>query len=82
MSETTKAANALIQWFNSQEISQSEALAVMNKVAAKIIVGDIRSPTTADVRQRLDDIMARLHTDLAHEINERLYETRTRRNPR
>ncbi len=74
--ERVEAANALIQWFNSQDISQKDALVVMNKVAAKIIVGALSASTTPNQRRELD-AMSDAHTlSLVHEINERLFHVR------
>lgn len=38
--EHTEAANALVGWFNSQEISKPDARTIMRKVMAKIIVAE------------------------------------------
>lgn len=64
----TQAANALIEWFNGQEISQLEAEAIMHKVFAKLIVGRVRH----DVFE-FEKAVARHQTDLVHEMNERLH---------
>ena len=63
--EQTQAANALIQWFNSQEIGKANAHLVMIKVFAKLLIAkptDIRT-----IREAFD----RLTADLANECNNR-----------
>jgi hypothetical protein len=74
--ERVEAANALIQWFNSQDISQKDALVVMNKVAAKIIVGALPASTTPAQREALDTLTDAHTLSLVHEINERLFHVR------
>lgn len=69
--ERTAAANALIEWFNGQEIRSSEAEAIMHKVLAKMLVGRTR-PGVFALKEALD----RHTTDLVHEMNERLHAIR------
>lgn len=67
--EAISAANALIEWFNSQEIPPSNAESIMSKVQAKLFVA--RIPTGADsnaITAMLESSTLRLTTD----INERL----------
>ena len=66
--ERTQAANALIEWFNSQEISQSDAKAVMAKVIAKICVSS--KGDTVEVRKLFDAYLVHL----ADEFNNRAYQ--------
>lgn len=73
--ECTAAANALIEWFNSQEISQGDAKLVMAKVLAKIM---IRTPTdTIEMRAIFDAFIVRL----ADEANNQAYRTIHRGRP-
>jgi hypothetical protein len=63
--EQTQAANALIEWFNSQEIGKADAHTVMIKVFAKLLIS---SPAdTRTMREAFD----RLTADLANECNNR-----------
>lgn len=64
--ELTSAANALIGWFNDQELSKADAILCMNKVIAKILVAQHGTG-----RDQLTSGMDRAMLDLAHEINER-----------
>jgi len=74
--EHIQAANALIQWFNSQEIAQADACAIMSKVMAKILVGTLQGSHTATERQSLDNIIDRIMLQLVHDINDRIFATR------
>lgn len=74
--EHVNAANALIHWFNSQEISQQDALIVMAKVIAKVIVGSLTAPHTKAQREILNDATDAFHLGVVHEINDRLFITR------
>lgn len=51
--EQKEAGNALVNWFNSQEINQVDALAILSKVAAKILVA--KSPKSANGLQKTVD---------------------------
>jgi len=53
--ELTSAANALVQWFNSQSISSGDAEQIMMKVQAVLI------------EKRTRSTINRGHIDLAHE---------------
>jgi hypothetical protein len=81
--EKTAAANALIEWFNSQEISQPDAMAVMSKVMAKIFVASmiesVKSPHTPEVHRIFDAAVDRVHLQFIHDVNDRLYHVRQRR---
>lgn len=73
--ERAQAAAALIEWFNSQEIGQSDAKAVMAKVLAKIMV---RGPKdTIDMRAIFDAFIVQL----ADEANNQAYRTIHKRRP-
>jgi hypothetical protein len=63
--EQVQAANALIEWFNSQEIGKANAHAVMIKVFAKLLIS-----APADIRT-LREAFDRLAVDLANECNNR-----------
>lgn len=66
-SEQTQAAEALIQWFNSQEISASDAKAVMAKVLVKIMIKS--NSDTIEMRKIFDAFIV----DLANEANQRAF---------
>lgn len=66
--ELTAAANALIEWCNNQEITQTEALSVMSKVIAKIIVGRTGPTDRPALLLELDKI----HLEITHSLNERM----------
>jgi hypothetical protein len=74
--EQIQAANALIQWFNSQEITERDAAAIMTKVLAKILVGALQGSHTAAQRRGLDDLIDGLMLQLVHDINDRIFATR------
>jgi hypothetical protein len=76
--ERTEAANALVNWFNSQEISQADACAIMSKVVAKILVGAVSGPHTPDVRQALDSTLDQFTLGLVHDMNDRIFHVRRR----
>ena len=66
--EQTSAANALVEWFNSQEIGSADALAVMQKVTAKILIA--KASDTVDMRRKYDAFAL----DLANRINDRAFQ--------
>ena len=70
--ELVAAANALIRWFNSQQITSGDAEWIMLKVAAKLICQRVKSthPETIDFEM---DEYTRI---LSHELIERIYQTR------
>lgn len=72
--ELAQAGNALIEWFNNQELSSSNSLQVMSKVIAKIIV-DAR-PDTERHRGPISDAIDNFTFILVNDINARLYNTR------
>jgi hypothetical protein len=74
--EQIQAANALIQWFNSQEIAQDDACAIMSKVMAKILVGALRGSHTVTERNALDILVDTTMLQLVHDINDRIFATR------
>jgi hypothetical protein len=67
--ERTQAANALIQWFNSQDISQADAEIVILKVTAKILNRRFDRTNPASVTAALDEHQR----ILAHETIEAIY---------
>jgi hypothetical protein len=71
-----EAANALIQWFNSQEIAPGDATKIMSKVVAKIIVGALKGSHTAAERRALDDTVDHVMLQLVHDINDRIFASR------
>jgi hypothetical protein len=76
--ERTQAANALIEWFNSQEIPPHDAAVIMTKVTAKIIVGAIHGAHTHDQRTQINDAVDDITLQLVHEINDRIFHVRRR----
>jgi hypothetical protein len=73
--EQISAANALIEWFNSQEVSPIDATLVMSKVLAKILTvkgGDLAVASSHD----LVDIIDAFTFQLVDDVNERLYNVR------
>lgn len=62
--ELKEAGNALIQWFNSQEINQLDALMILSKVAAKIIAKN--APAT---RKGLEQAVDTFTLTLVHDVN-------------
>ena len=66
--EQTAAANALVEWFNSQEIGSANALSVMQRVIAKILIS--RAADTIEARKRFDSFAL----DLANRINDRAFQ--------
>jgi hypothetical protein len=71
--ELVLAGNALVQWFNSQEIAPADAGAVMLKVLAKLIV-----ERTGSNRNELDLAIDTVNLQLTHDINDRLFNVRKR----
>lgn len=68
--ELRAAANGLVEWFNTMEISKEDAETIMSRVMAKLIVGRTRKDVFAlseavnDAAFRLvNDMNARLHQD-------------------
>jgi len=80
--EKTAAANALIEWFNSQEIAQQDAMDVMSKVMAKIFVstttGVLTGPHTPEAHRAFDTAVDRVHLQFIHDVNDRLFHVRRR----
>jgi hypothetical protein len=74
--EQVAAANALIEWFNSQAVAPSDAIDVMTKVMAKVIVANLSGPTTAAERRGLDEMLDTIMLKLVHATNERLFQVR------
>lgn len=64
------AANALIEWFNSQEIGPSDAQKIMSKVLAKLLAPP-RGPHLP--REALQKRLDTFTLNLAHDVNERTY---------
>jgi hypothetical protein len=74
------AANALIQWFNSQDISPADATLVMSKVVAKVLAGRDREGERPRVSAHdLADMIDAFTYNLVHDINEHLYNVRRTR---
>jgi hypothetical protein len=71
-SEHTAAANALIRWFNSQQIGGADAEYIMLKVAAKLICSRVRATHPETIQFEMDEY-TRI---LSHELIERIYQTR------
>ena len=76
--QQTEAANALVNWFNSQEIPQADACAIMSKVIAKILVGSVHGAHTPDVRKVLDSTLDQFILALVHDMNDRIFHVRRR----
>lgn len=64
--ELTAAANALIQWFNSQDIASRDAEEIMSKITAKLIIARGTSPQ--DITDELNKHNLKLVKDLADRI--------------
>jgi len=71
--ERTEAANALIRWFNSQEITSADAEVVMLKVAAKLMAARCQGATHPEQINFEMDEHIRI---LSHELIERIYQNR------
>ena len=70
--ELTQAANALIRWFNSQQITSGDAESIMLKVAAKLMCARVKASRPETIQFEMDE-----HTRiLSHELIERIYQTR------
>jgi hypothetical protein len=74
----TEAANALVQWFNSQEITQADACVIMSKVIAKCLVGSVHGAHSPDVRRALDSTLDQFILTLVHDMNDRIFHVRRR----
>ena len=68
--EHAQAGNALVQWFNSQEIGPSDARAIMCKVLATTLARGVT--TRADANKAIDN----LALQLVHDLNDQLYKNR------
>jgi hypothetical protein len=73
--ELTSAANALINWFNSQEISGSNIDAVLHKVIAKLLISRMPKTSLPD-EYPLQKIIDTFTKKLVDEMNNRAYYTR------
>lgn len=75
--EHKDAANALVSWFNSQDINPMDAKIIMRMLLAKVIID-----TTTDLIQ-IADILKSFNFDLASDMANYLKhkETRTPRSP-
>lgn len=76
--EHVLAANALVQWFNSQDIGPEDAGHIMRKVIAKLIVGGLAAPHEVKDRYALDNAIDAHLLALVHDINNRLHHARRR----
>lgn len=65
--EQAQAGNALVGWFNSQEIGPSDAQAIMSKVLALRLTLGVK--TRDEANRALDTFMLQL----VHDMNNRLY---------
>ena len=75
----TEAANALVNWFNTQEIAPADAACIMSKVVAKILVGAVSGPHTPDVREAIHTGVDLFTLHLVHDINDRLHQVLRKR---
>lgn len=66
--EHAQVGNALVEWMNSQEVSQADALAVMSKVIAKIIVR-----STDPKRDAVTKAIDTFNLNLVNDINAHIY---------
>lgn len=73
------AGNALVQWFNSQEVAPADAGAIMSKVLAKLIVARVG---VGDNRDVLDLAIDTFTLQLVHDINDRIFNERLRKQPK
>lgn len=77
--EHTEAANALINWFNSQDIAVADAAEIMSKVIAKILVSAVSNARTPNARREAINEGVDLFTlHLVHDVNDRLHHVRHR----
>jgi len=66
------AANALISWFNSQDIGSRDAESIMLKVIAKLMISRIRNTHPDTIHDEMDEH----NRVLGHELVDRLHATR------
>lgn len=66
--EQAEAANALVQWFNSQEIVQVDAAAIMRYAQARLFVAENRKDVFA-----LQEALHDFQLQFVHEVNERIH---------
>jgi hypothetical protein len=70
--ETTQAANALIGWFNSQDISSVDAELIMIRVQAKLITKRLERDKPEKIKAEIDQHLYLL----SHEMLDVLYQRR------
>jgi len=73
--EHVAAGNALVQWFNSQEIAPADAKSILSKVISKLLVADLTGSVT---RQQIEAVFDRFDLQLVHDINDRLFNVKRR----
>lgn len=67
--EHAQVGNALVDWFNSQEVSQADALMVMSKVVAKILVRAVGHGTRDQMTKAIDTF----NLNLVNDVNAHLF---------
>jgi hypothetical protein len=66
------AANALISWFNSQEVSGADAERIMLKVIAKLIISRVGNTHPDSINDAMDEH----NRVLGHELIDRIHSVR------
>lgn len=66
------AGNALVEWCNSQEIAPADALSVMSKVIAKLLVQRAGTKHRGPLHNEID----KFTLQLVHDVNDRLFDVR------
>jgi hypothetical protein len=66
------AANALISWFNSQDITSRDAEIIMLKVVAKLIISRIGNTHPDTINDEMDEH----NRVLGHELIDRIHSVR------
>lgn len=68
--EQSDAANALVEWFNSQELGPADAEAIMHRVQAKLLVARVNRNDVFVLQEAIAEAQLRF----VHEANERLHQ--------
>lgn len=68
--EHKEVGNALVAWFNSQEVGKADALMVLSKVAAKILVSSVPRDAGRDPMTKAIDMFT---LNLVNDVNAHLY---------
>lgn len=77
--ELAQAGNALIEWFNTEGYTQSEATAIMSKVLAKIMIRALPEITVpGGARANLHEALDAFTFKLVNDLNAHIYANRKR----